>query len=176
MSALPANNTRRYFFHYGTAMHNHTMAIRASDAVSEADVVAAVGDFLFNLTSLFSACVGIGCDIQNAGDTFSVPSSNGDWAALNWGSGGASLETDSRCLNFQGRTSGGHKARLGVFGYKSDVSEYRLTESESAAVAAAVGTLNGSGGVFVGIDGLAPNWYGYGNIKANDYWVRQARD
>lgn len=175
MAALPANNTRRYFFHYGTSQHNHTMAIRTSDFVSEADVIAAVAALVFNATTLFSLCVGIGADIQEAGDTFSVPSSNGDWADMSWGSGGASLETDSRCFNFQGRTPGGHKSRLGIFGYKDDVSEYRLTEGESIIVGPCIATLNGSPGVFVGIDGLAPNWYGYGNIKANDYWVRQAR-
>jgi len=175
MAALPANNTDRYFFHYGTAVHNHTMAIRTATGTPETSVITAVAALVFNATSLFAECVGINADIQLAGNTFSTPSSDTGWASMTWGSGTATVEQDSQCLNFQGRTFGGHKARLGIFGYKTTLSDYRLTESESAAIAACVVTLNFSTGVFIGIDGLPPNWYGYGNVKANDYWVRQAR-
>jgi len=176
MAALPPNNTDRYFFHYQNAVHNHTVAIRTQDGASEAVLIAAVQAWLTALTGAYHSSAGLGADFQAAGTDFTVPSSNSGWAGITWGSGTANIESDSIALNFQGRSAGGHKVRLGFFGYKNTLSEYRITEAESSTITDVVDILQGTTGCFAAIDGLIPTWYGYANVKANDYWVGRARE
>jgi hypothetical protein len=175
MAALPANNTDRYFFHYASAVHSHTLMVRTAVGVAFATVEGAVEEILTTLTGAFIALVGTGVDFQAKGTDFSVPVSSGDWASFSWGSVTANAEIDAIAFNFQGRSAGGHKCRWGVFGYKNANSAYRLTGGEAAGVEDVVAILNSTTGVFLAIDELAPNWYSYANIKPNDYWVKQAR-
>jgi len=175
MPALAPNNTDRYFFHYQTAAHSHTLVVRTASGELYATVEGAVEDLLTGLSAAFVASAGTSVDFQAAGTDFSTPVSTGDWSSFSWGSGAATPENDAIAFNFQGRSSGGHKSRMGIFGYKNSPSNYRLTGGEAAAVETAVGILNSTVGAFLAIDGLHPNWYSYVNIKPNDYWVRQAR-
>jgi len=175
MAALPANNTDRLFLHYQNAINSHTAMIRIAPGADIATVMDAFESILSTLTGAFVASAGTNADFQAAGDDFSVPVSAGDWDTFTWGSGAAVITSDGVQFNFQGRSSGGHKSRLGVFGYKNDVSNWRLTEVEAAGVGTAVAVLQDTTGAFLAIDGLKPTWYGYANIKYNDYWVRQGR-
>jgi hypothetical protein len=175
MAALPPNSTDRYFFHYANAVNPHTFVIRTGAGIGLSALITAVEAVLAALSPGFAASAGVGIDFQASGTNFSVPQSPGTWNSFTWGSGAADPEVDSVAANFQGRSLGGHKCRWGVFGWSAQKSNYRLTSLEDANVAAAVTVVNNTTGAFVAIDGLAPTWYEYVNIKANDYWVRQAR-
>jgi hypothetical protein len=175
MAALPPNTTDRYFFHYQNSLHSHTVVVRTATGVAYATVEGALESALTLVTGAYCASEGISVDFQLAGTDFSVPVSSGDWPTYTWGSDPAAPESDAVPLNFQGRSAGGHKCRLGVFGYKNAFSAFKLTGGEASAIEDFVAILNSTTGVFLAIDGLAPNWYSYANIKPNDYWVRQAR-
>jgi len=175
MAALPANNTDRLFLHYSNAVHEHTTIIRVPEGANLSTCVDEWESVLTTLTGAFVASVGIGVDFQAAGTNFSVPFTDSDWSSFSWGSGTAVVTSDGVQMNFQGRSAGGHKSRVGVFGYKNDVSNWRLTEGEAASIGTAVGILTDSTNGFYAIDGLKPTWYAYVNLKYNDYWVRQGR-
>jgi len=175
MAALPANNTDRLFLHYSNALNEHTTIIRCPPGANLATVVDEWESVLTELTGAFVATNGTSADFQAAGDNFSTPYSGSDWSSFSWGSGTAVVTSDGVQMNFQGRSAGGHKSRVGVFGYKNDVSNWRLTEGEAASIGTAVGILSTSTNGFYAIDGLKPTWYAYVNLKYNDYWVRQGR-
>ncbi len=175
MAALPPNNTDRYFFHYENGAGNHTVVVRTALGVAEATVTGALETILTTLSAAWLSSAGTSVDFQAAGTDFSTPVSTGDWASFTWGVGTATPELDAVQFNFQGRSAGGHKCRMGIFGYQNAQSNYRLTGGEAPAVEDSVAILNSTTGVFLAIDGLAPVWYGYANIKPNDYWVGKAR-
>lgn len=175
MTALPANNTDRYFFRYSNAQHEHTLQVRTATGLSYTTVVSALENYLTILTGAFAASEGLSVELQLAGDNFSTPVTEGVWSTFSWGSTAATPETDATFLGAQGRSTGGHKVRLDVFGYKNALSDFRITNAEVSGVDDAVAVLNGIPGAFLSIDGLNPQWYQYLNVKSNDYWVRQAR-
>jgi len=175
MTALAANNTDRFFFHYVTAQGGHTMQVRTQTGVDDGTVSYALGSYLTILTSLFAECNGVSMDFQAAGDSFSTPVVEGFWSTFTWGSGTASIKDNTAFTGAQGRSSGGHRVRLDTFGYKGDMTDYRISNADNAIIDDAVFVLNNTSGCFLAIDGLAPQWYQYLNIKANDYWVKLAR-
>lgn len=175
MAPLDPGNTDRLFLHYQNGVHSHTTMIRTADGADLAVVVGHWIDVVTLLTGAFFASAGLSVDFQAAGDHFSTPVSGTDWDTATWGSGAATITGDAVGFNFQGRSPGGHKCRVGLFGYKNDVSNWRLTEAEAAAIGTAVGIIQDDTNGFYAIDGTKPTWYGYVNIKFNDYWVRKGR-
>jgi hypothetical protein len=151
------------------------MMVRTGSGADYAVLEAALESILTTLTGAFFASFGISVDFQAAGTDFSTPVSAGDWSSFTWGAGAMTVEVDTIALAFQGRSSGGHKCRLAVYGYKNAYSNWRLTEGEAPGIGTCVVVLQDTAGAFHAIDDLEPTWYGYVNIKPNDYWVRQAR-
>ena len=176
MTALPQNSTDRYFFDYANAFGSHKAVVRTAPGVEASIVVDTVESYCTAVGAGLSTSVGQFVSFQAAGTSFSVPVGVGDWTGFTFGSTDANGYTDAVQINAVGRTTGGRRARLGLFGWRLSVSVFRLSGAEESGLAeSAVAILNGATSVFLAIDGLKPTWYGYLDIKPNDYWVRKNR-
>jgi hypothetical protein len=174
MAPLPPNNTPTYFLDYTTSLQEHTMEVRAAASVSPATFSSIMDSFLTQLASELSQITIVGGRFRAAGTTFSSPvvlTITGN----SYGVGGQTQDSLPIALNFVGRSPGGRRVRLMVFGYKGTFSAYRVNTSESTAVTNAVSTLNNTVNCFQAIDGLDPVWYPYANVLVNAYWQRKTR-
>jgi len=91
------------------------------------------------------------------------------------GSGAGTGSARANYVDFIGRSSGGRRVRLAVFGLKIDATDYRFIAGENAAVDAAIVELNTHTGAFLAIDGVAPQWYSYANAGVNAHWQKAVR-
>jgi hypothetical protein len=176
MAPLDPGNTDRYFFHYENAAGQHTAVVRTAAGVAAATVIDTFESYCTEVGAGLSASTGVSVEFRAAGASFSSPVAVGDWVGFTFGSTDGNPYTDSVQVNAVGRSAGGHRCRLGLFGWKNDVSAWRLTGSEEGGIAeSATAILNAATNIFLAIDGTKPTWYGYLDIKPNDYWVRKAR-
>lgn len=174
MAPLPVSNTARYFVDYQQGTHEHTLVARATGATSPASFGSIINGFLLNLTTLLVATTLTRVRFAAQGSTVSNPVITG-FEGSSYGSGAPTNEQNAIYLDFVGRSSGGRRVRLAVFGYKGTFSDFRLTEAESAPIANAVASLNAPSTCFLAIDGIDPTWYPYANTGANAYWQRNLR-
>lgn len=94
---------------------------------------------------------------------------------------GFSVQDKISHLTFQGRTTGGARSSVKLYGtqWSPDVTtptilaDFKLQAAESAPVAAAISGLQSVN--LHGIDGLTITWYLYVTLKVNDKWLRVAR-
>lgn len=172
MAPLAPSNTARFRFHYTTVGQNHTLQIRSTSspvAVGEffRNIMEALGTSIFSLTLNSVDFAAIGSDIFN-------PIVTGQEGEV-WGTGpGADFNTPW-ALTFIGRTTGGRRVRMAVFGYSTLSGNYRVNPTESILVDAAIDALQAAAGGIIGIDGLTPVWYEYANVQVNDHWVKEIR-
>jgi hypothetical protein len=175
MAPLPPSSTDRFKYTYENAIAAHSVIIRVTDdaPTSVADAIASV---LFNT-------IGAGCSastvtaVETAGvgvDIFD-PVSDSDLLGLDFGSGTAIKEYNATAITFVGRAPGGRRTRMSLFGFKGDLSEFRLTVAESSDVGTMVDALNDAENGLVAINGEKPVWKAYADIKANDHWVDKSR-
>lgn len=85
-------------------------------------------------------------------------------------------------VSFVGRTTLGKRAVFYLYGLivkpredSAVYNDWRVTTLELAALSTAIGVLTETPPQLCGNDGATVNWYPYVNVKANDYWVRRAR-
>jgi len=92
------------------------------------------------------------------------------------GAGAGGPEQNVRSISFVGRTGGGHKARVFLYGYGAATADnMRVTTVERAEVAAAIARINGYLHLFVAIDAIKPTYNGYVNINYNKHWTKVIR-
>jgi len=174
MAPLPVTNTRRWKVSYDVGGFAHQFLVRLRDAAVPATVDSEVTTFLSAIGSLFWESEITGVQEAAEGSNLFFPITSG-LVGDSWGSGANSIGNNPLQLNFVGRSPGGRRVRVGLFGYKGVFSEWKLTGSESTPVQDAVNALNAAGDCFIAIDGLFATWYPYADIGVNDYWVRQSR-
>jgi hypothetical protein len=174
MAALPTENTARFFVDYATDSQNHTLVCRSNGIVSPAAFGANLDTLLTALTSLFNLITINTIRFAAQGSTFSFPVISGV-EGNTYGTGSVGSDNAPRQMNFIGRSSGGKRCRVGIFGYKGAISSWRLTDAESAPVGNAINHLNASVGLWLAIDGIEPVWYPYANTLFNAYWTRNVR-
>lgn len=171
---LPASNTERWFLHYSVEGIEHTMMLRSSEGTSEANASAAFHGLLSALSDLLASVTIVGMEKSEAGSDVRNPAVWGGDAGYGTGTQPDAFHPVE--LTFPGRTTGGHKARVSVFGYKEPIDDsFRLTTLESTPITNAVIALDSFSGRWLGIDGLAPIWHPYANIGFNDHWIREGR-
>lgn len=171
---------------YVSAGLTHSMTIRGhrdesmlfttarADAVTAA-VSADLENYLFDDFSITKG------EYFNQDSNISIPYTPTPVAAGSNAKSTASVQDKISHLTFQGRTTGGTKAKLFVFGVffnpdvstPSDEGDFRITGAEDAVIALFISHLNGLN--LVGNDDLTVAWHNYANLKVNDYWLRQAR-
>jgi hypothetical protein len=175
MAPLPHNNTAILYVDYTQGGVEHTFEVRV-DTLSEIEAIeTVVGAFLTSLGSLVGSATITGTRGGAEGSNITLPFPISSLTGVTFGSGTTNAETVPFFLNFVGRSVGGRRVSLAIFGLNTGLSNYRLTTSEETEIAAAVAILNGSTGTFLAIDGLQAIWYPYANTGVNAYWQRQQR-
>jgi len=174
MAPLPHNNTAIYYLDYTVDAREHTLEVRFDGAVSPAAFGASIGGlFVDNLANLDLLTV-LGVRHQVQGSNVSNPVTSGI-EGNTYGSGVAGADNVPKYINFIGRSSGGRRVRMMIFGYKGAISTWRLTTAENAGVSAGVARMNAASGLYLAIDAVEPLWYPYANVGFNAYWQRKAR-
>lgn len=172
MAPLPVSNTPRYKVFYTNAGQQHVMDIRSS--ASPLAFGLNVDDFLTALGSLILATVID--DVQFAPSESSVFNTVAAGIVGNtYGSGAGSVTNKSTYLNFVGRSTGGRRVRLAVFGATGVGTDFRYIAGEDARVDAAIAALRVTANTFLTIDALRPVWKSYANAGFNAYWQRHIR-
>lgn len=176
MAPINPNNTDRLKIFYQNAVAEHTVVVRFDGPAGLTDAESVFAGLVSNLAPLFSFSEVTAVQQAAQGlDIFSdVPASS--LLSVTWGSGAATNDNNAVAATFVGRSSAGRRARLSFFGYKGLTSDYRLTATESLDISDALDALTGATGSFLAIDGNAPIWKTYVDVKAFDHWVDTARN
>jgi hypothetical protein len=78
-------------------------------------------------------------------------------------------------VNFIGRSAGGRRSRMAIFGIKSVGTNYRYTPGEDTSIDAALAVLVVGGPNVWAIDGLPVIWKSYVNAGVNAHWQKVVR-
>jgi hypothetical protein len=177
LSPLPEDNTKRYKLLYAVAGQNHSMQSRCSDAQDDSTAVghmtaiaASVLTFVGDNVSFLGVSVALaGSNVFNPVGGFTpVTGSGATLGQINF----------PRAICFPGRTTGGRKTKVFLFGAQNSYNtpntyeEDPLTTSELQGFQ---GLLNSQTDFWLGIDGIKPTWYFRMTIKQNDHYVDAQR-
>lgn len=173
LPVLPANNTPRFRVNYTASNHNHSFQIRSN--ASPSAIGTHITTFLTTMTSLLFQLVVVDVYWAAAGsDVFNPVVTGAEGHTV--GAGTPSAPTlEPLAINFIGRTSGGRRVRRAVFGAMGGGTNYRYTPGENPNVDNAINVLQAAGSILLGIDGVAPIWKNYANVKYFDHWVKEVR-
>jgi len=173
MAPLPPNSTARYRVSYTVGGEAHDFQVR-HNTVSPSAFGTWANDFLTALAPTLNAVTISGVELALSGSNIFNPVSV---TIVNntYGSGAGGGSAIPNFINFIGRTSGGRRVRLALFGNKNDATDYRFLSGENAAIDAAIVELQSDPDIAIGIDGLTPVWYNYANAGVNAYWQRAIR-
>jgi len=174
LTALPASNTERYWLQYDMDGNLHKMQQRVPNNHPVASVVSAFDQFLSALVNDFWQIDIIGLERAVQGSDIRNPVT---WTgATSYGLGAPSDISQAATLSFVGRSNGGHKNRVFMFGAKSIAfDDYRIGSGENTSVLNALTVLNGLPNGFLSIDGLKPVYKAYANLNVNQHWVKKLR-
>jgi len=173
MAALPPNNTERFRVNYTVGTKQHDFQVR-TNGVSPSALGASVDFFLDALSPALNAVVIDTVEYAASGtNIFNIVSSGIEGNTYGSGAGtGSAIPND---VNFIGRSTGGRRVRLMVFGLKVDAVNYRFTPGENSAVDAAIVVLQATPATFLAIDNIKPVWYDYANAGVNAHWQKAVR-
>ena len=174
MAPLPPENTARYWVDYSVGGINHSFQVRFDGTTSPSALGSTLNAFLNTLAPLLNQIIIEGVRFAPEGTNISNPVVTGI-EGNTYGVGTPAANETADFLNFVGRTAGGRRVTLAIYGILEVDDFYRLNASESTIVASAVAILNGEEGLFLGIDGLNPVWKPYVNNAASGYWQRNLR-
>ena len=183
MAPLPKNNTAIYQVDYQANGRGHTVSFRYDDGgVPTAPDIA----FLAGVTVILNAAANymptnlsyIEARYIPSGASVSIPA--GLPLLLSAGIRSPNVGEAPAFLSVVGRSVGGRQARFFMLGQSFSpaeegtyTSDYRITSSEDAGVAALVSALDISG--VLAIDNDAPLWKVYMNLGYNAYWQKAVR-
>lgn len=172
MAALPPDSTARYRVEYTTCGRQHTMEIRS--VLSPAAIGTFVGDLLTALgTKIFSLTVGVVSFAASGSNVFNPVTSGIE--GITYGAGTGAVRDVPKFYNFIGRSTGGRRVRLAVFGAGIDGTDYRVYGSEDTNIDDALSVLVAFGSGIKAIDNITPIWKPYVNMGFNAYWQREVR-
>lgn len=178
MAPLPVESTARLFVDYTTCSEQHTLMCRFGVGSSVGDAIALVDAFLIALDDFVLAATIDAARVADLGSTFTYPVS---WTgAATFGAGVGTHYKTANYLDFVGRSIGGRRVRMAVFGavFHADTvgtGDYRFNATDEARVAAALAVLEASSTEPVAIDGDAAVWQQYANCGVNAYWRNNIR-
>jgi hypothetical protein len=175
VAALPPDNTARLKVLYQNAVAQHAAIVRLASADDAPDAQDDFEAVTTALTSLFHFSEVVGVQLAAQGSDLFFDYAGATLLGYTWGTGAAIPDTNAQFAQFSGRSSGGRKSKVYLFGYKGVISAYRITSAEETAVANAITAINAAETSFVAIDGLPTIYKGYINVKPNDHWVHKSR-
>lgn len=173
MAPLPPNGTPRFRVNYSVNGIGHDFQVRSASSPSA--IGDYVGAFLGALEdSIYELIVST---VEFAADNSNVflPVTTGV-EGQTFGSGENVVLQAPQFYGFIGRTSGGRKWHLDVFGAGLMFANFRVEPGEDARLTAAVTALGDPSGSLIGIDGLPVTVYTYVNAGINSYWQRAIRN
>jgi hypothetical protein len=172
MTALPVDNTPRFRVTYTNLGLSHVLDIRSNSSPSALGV---------QIDAFFDAISGVIADTSidvveyaPSGSSVFNPVTTGI-ETNHYGTYSSPAEAKAWYVGFVGRSSGGHRARLFVFGAGLLGTNYRWAPGENTAVDSAVATLQAQSPGWQAIDGLVPTWKSYANAGVNDALVKKLR-
>ena len=172
MAPLPPNSTPRFKVTYTVNGFEHDFQIRSHASPTALGGIVdafltAIQDSLYLLTII---------DLQFAADGSNIfLPVDGGIAGNAYSIGSAPLQESMWFYGFQGRSAGGRKWHLDVFGARTLGTDYRLAPAENADVSAGVTSLQSAAPNIIGIDDLAVTVYTYVNCGVNAHWQRAVR-
>ena len=172
MAPLNPNNTARYKVTYSQLGRTHDFTART--LVSPAAFGVQADAFLSALTPLIATLTIDVVEFAAAASNIFNPVITGI-EANTYGISGPAPENAAWFVGFVGRTAGGRRSRLFIFGAGLLGTNYRWTPGENAAADSAVATLQAQSPGWEAIDGLVPVWKSYANAGVNDAIVKDLR-
>jgi hypothetical protein len=175
MAPLPSNNTGVLFLDYSVGGESHTMQFRYSDGGTVADMkdvadqfLTALGDAIFEITIT-------GARHRPKDETITLPES---WTGSStYGTGSATHDQSAWYIDFVGRSAGGRRVRIALFGaasFEDNIGhDYRLPATDQ--VADAILVLQSNSDILTAIDNETVVWYSYANVGVNAYWRNRIR-
>ena len=174
MASLPADNTARYKVFYDYAGHTHVTQVRAAGVHSPSSF-GTWFDGLMQLLSPVLWAVGIvRVEFAPSGSNIFNPVTTGI-EGNTYGSGTPVGLLAPQFVSFQGRSSGGHKWRLSIYGIKPEENDFRFELGDNGDVDNAVSYVQSASSFGKAIDGVSPVVYSYANTGFNAYWQRKVR-
>jgi hypothetical protein len=93
-----------------------------------------------------------------------------------YGSGGGAAVGAAQFVSYIGRTAGGKRVRMFVYGVNAiAANDYRFVLGESTQVDDAIAVLNANSTLLKGIDGGAIVWKNYANAGVSAHWQKALR-
>lgn len=173
MAPLNPNNTERYKVFYTNSGHQHTTQVR-TDSVSPSSFGAEFDLLMQSISGDLTATVIDEVQFAASGsDIFNAVASGIE--GNTYGSGAGDDRTASQYADFVGRSTGGRRVRLAIFGLVNTSLDNRFVAGESAAFDAAVALLNATTPQYLAIDGIKGVWKTYTNTGFNAHWQRAVR-
>jgi len=177
MAPLPESNTRRYKMIYTVGTEGHSMTARATPTFNDG-VAAAHFDALFAAVaaSLGSNTSWVGLEVAPQGSNVFNPI--GGFTGGTGGGGAVAAVDQPRAMCFAGRTSGGRRTKVFLYGVDSGfvtTAAYSEDPLVTATFQGFQGLLVSQADFWLGIDGIKPSWYFRMTIKPNDHWIDAQR-
>lgn len=175
MAPLPPHTTARLFVDYQVAGFTHTAMVRydppntAQDAYDTfADLVTALGTQLFASTLISARFAVQGADVTVP----FVPT-----GVDTWGSGAAAGDETAHFYDFIGRSAGGRRVRVTIFGAVTVAFNniFRVVGADASEYEAALEVVKLAEGTLLAIDGSPAFWANYINTGINAYWRNHIR-
>lgn len=175
MPPLPPESTKRFFLDYTVCTFQHTLLMRVANSVDEAAASTAFDDFLSALSSDLHALSVDGMRVADELSTISLPATY--TGTLSFGSGAGTPADTAGFVDFVGRTSGGIRWRVAVFGATGVATggNWRATPGEVTAFDNARAVINAATDVWLAIDGNKPVLNNYCDTGYNAYWRNKVR-
>lgn len=174
MSALPEDNTARYKAFYTAVGETHTAQVRAGGVHSPSGFGTWLDGLLTQLAGALYPVQVTKVEFAATGSNiFNIVTTGIEGNA--YGTGTPTGIFKPQFVAFQGRSSGGHRARLSFYGMKAEEDDFRFENGENTNVDNAIAFMQTVSPYAYAIDGLRPSWYIYANTGFNAYWQRKNR-
>lgn len=172
MAPLSPDNTIRYKVDYTVNGEQHDFQIRSAGSPSAIDSL--VDAFLNAVSASFYQIAVTGFSYAVAGSNIFLPVS-GSILGNTYGSGAGVYEQKAWYADFIGRSTGGRRWRLALYGTRTLGADFKFATGENADITAGIAVLNSASPLVHAIDGLPVNVYTYANAGVNSHWQRALR-
>jgi hypothetical protein len=176
MAPLNPNNTGRFWLAYTDGVNPHEMMVRYGVGADLATIKESVHNFLTTQEGKLYLITILGARFSGPGSNVSSPTI---WTgSADYGTGEMPAERAPFEGCFLGRTSGGRRMRLFLYGLTWAVpGTFRIASAGGNEVETGLDAImtGQDDGVFWAIDNLRPTMYTYMDVQYNSYWEEQAR-
>jgi hypothetical protein len=172
MAPLNPNNTPRFKVFYTNVGQQHVSQVRGTSSPSS---LGSQFDVLMTALSpiLYATTIDKVEYAPSGSNIFNIVTSGIE--GNTYGSGAGSTAVAPYFIDFIGRSTGGRRVRMSVFGVTILGLDYKFQPGEDANVDAAILVPQASALDWLAIDGIKPTWYSYADAGVNAYYQRKNR-